>query len=238
MENLAENKTKEKISKVTSLFLLLIILISLGVSLYYNMTLQEQINKRDFLIEKLTRRDSILNKIMNIKYDSISKSISYSYRTRDGKILKYNELAVELDKSIEDYKEIAQKHKLIVEQNNQNINDYNSLSKSFDLLTQDHYKLIEKYNSLVGEYNEMVKRQTQLDNRFNQVADSLSSFKTVIKLIQSNYPIDFKINRDGTIKKISIKAEQLDSALILLPYFRNRLKLDKGKNIWLIKTGQ
>lgn len=238
MENLAENKTKERISKVTSSFLLLLILISLGVSLYYNMTLQEQINKRDFLIEKLTQRDSILNKIMNIKYDSISKSISYSYRTRDGKILKYNELSVELDKSLEDYNKIAEKHKSIVDQNNQNINDYNSLSKSFNSLTQDHTKLIEKYNSLVGEYNELAERKTKLSNSFNQVTDSLSSFKTVIKLIQSNYPIDFKINQDGTIKEISIKAEQLDSALILLPYFRNRLKLDKDKKVWSIKTGQ
>lgn len=210
MENLERNNIKERIGKVTSLFLLLLILIALGVSLYYNETLQEQVNKRDIIIEKLTQ-DSILNKIMNIKYDSISKSTSYSYRTRNGKLLKYDELANELDKSKEDNK-------------------------------QDRNELITEYNSLVNRYNKLVESQSELNNNFNQVADSLYSFKIVLQLIQSNYHIDFVIDRNGNgkIEEVSLKADKLDSALVLLPYFRDRLtldKVDKNKKFWTIKTG-
>ncbi|MBL7935711.1 MAG: hypothetical protein JNM51_07870 [Bacteroidia bacterium] len=208
MENPERNSIRKSIGKVASSFLLLFILIALGVSLYYNKTLQEQVNKRDIIIEKLTQ-DSILNEIMNIKYDSISKSTSYSYRTRNGKLLKYDELANELDKSRGDYK----------------------LGRN---------ELITEYNSLVNRYNKLVENNAKINSNFNQVADSLYSNKIVLKLIQSNYHVDFSIDRyeNGNIKKVSINADQLDSALVLLPYFRNRLtleKVDENKKFWSIK---
>jgi len=238
MENSGRNNMKERIGKVTSLFLLILILIALGVSLYYNKTLQQQVNKRDILIENLTNRDSILNKIMDFKYDSITKTSTYSYRVREGKVLKYNILAEELDKTRNDYDSISEKHNKIIDKNNQNINDYNSLSESFNSLNKEHNDLIQKYGLLADRFNEMIEKQKKMNNNFNQVSDSLSSFKTVLQLIQSNYPISFNINRNGNIKNISIKAAPLDSALILLPYFRDRLKLDKDKKIWTIKTRQ
>jgi predicted nuclease with TOPRIM domain len=238
MENSKSNNIKERIGKVTSLFLLLLILISLGVSLYYNETLQQQINERDILLEKLTRRDSILNKIMDFRYDSIEQTSTYSYRVRDGKVLKYNTLAEEFDKSRNDYNAISEKHNEIIDENNQNINDYNSLAANFDSLNKEHNDLMKKYSLLASKYNAMIEKQTELNNYFNQVTDSLSSFKSVVHLIQLNYPVNFNIDRNGNIKKVRIKAEQLDSALILLPYFRDRLKLDKDKKVWTIKTGQ
>ena len=100
MENLENNKMKEKIRKVTLGLLLILLFAYLGVSSYYNIDLQEQIDKRDSLIEQLTQRDTILNKIIEIKYDSISETISYSYRIKNGKVLKYNELSVELDSAV------------------------------------------------------------------------------------------------------------------------------------------
>lgn len=99
MANLENNKIKEKISKVTNGLLLILILVSLGVSVFYNIKLQEQVDKRDSIIEHLTQRDSILKQIMEIKYDSISKTISYTYRSINGKVMKYNEISDELDKS-------------------------------------------------------------------------------------------------------------------------------------------
>ncbi len=44
-----------KIRKGTNRLPLIIILISLAVSIFYNIKLQEQIDKRDIIIEKLTR---------------------------------------------------------------------------------------------------------------------------------------------------------------------------------------
>jgi len=238
METLEKNKIKERIAKITSLFLLLLIMIALGVSFYYNYTLQNQVNERDILIEKLTQRDSILNKIIDFHYDSISKSTSWEYRIREGKVLKYNELANELDKSNNDYNQISITHNQIIAEKNQNINDYKYLSNSFNLLNKDYNELLKKYSLLIAKYNENISDQNKLVGNYNLISDSLSSFKSIVRLIQSNYNIDYNINRKGNIKEISIKANKLDSALVLLPYFRDRLKLDKEKKVWIINTGK
>lgn len=236
MENLEKNKIKERIGKVTSLFILLLVLISLGVSLYYNQTLQEQVNERDILIKDLTQKDSILNQIMDIKYDSVTKTTSYSYRVRDGKVLKYSSLADELDKSKNDYDQISEKHSKIINENNQNINDYNSLLNSFNSLNKDHQELQARFNSLVDKFNIKIADKNKLIDDLNVLADSLSSYKSVVRLIQSNYQINYSIIRNGRSKDISINADKLDSALVLLPYFRDRLKLDNAGKVWTVIT--
>lgn len=234
MENSAKNKIKDKIGKVTSLFLLLTLLTAFGVSFYYNETLQKQVNERDNLIYKLTQRDSILNKIMDIEYDSISETTSYSYLTRDGKVLKYNELVSELEQSRNNYNQISERHNRIT-------NDYinrDTLSIFLDSLNLEHNGLIIQYNELIEKYNSSIENRIELTKKYFQVLDSLSSFKSIVDLTQSKYSIDYNIRKNGNYKEISIKADKIDSALILLPYFRDRLKLDNEKKVWIINTGK
>lgn len=238
MEELERNDIKSKIGKITSLLFWLIVIIALGVSLYYNNSLQEHIYERDALIEKLTQRDSILNKIMDFEYDSIAGTSSYTYRVRDGKVVKYNTLAKELDESKEDYNEVIQRHSEIIEKNKQNEENYNSLYESMNALYKDHNDLVKKYNELVGDYNKNIKGNNENLRNLNVVRDSLSSFKTIVRLTQSNYGITYNIQRENNTKTISINAEKLDSALVLLPYFRNRLTLDTLKNVWIIDTSK
>jgi len=228
MKNLEKNKLIDLIIKVTLLLISIIIIVGLGVSLYYNDTLQKQIYKRDILIEKLTKHDSILNMIIDIKYDSVSKTSTWEYRMRGGEILKYNVIAEELDKTKDDYNKIIDRHNEIIKQNTQNINDYNSLANSFTSLNQDHNKLIGIYKENIEKYNKMI-------NTFSQVSDSLTSLNSIVKLAQSNYDITYSIRRNGNMKEISIRSDKLDSALVLLPFFRDRLKLDTIKNIWTIR---
>lgn len=238
MEDLERNNTKEKISKVTSLLILLIIIISMCVSLYYNYTLQNQIYERDEIIKDLTYKDSLLNQIMDIEYDSAAQTTSYSYRVRDGKILKYNVLADELDKTKFEYELMSVKHNKIANENTQNIDDYNSLTKSYNSLYTDYSLLNNKYNSLIDEFNKFVNFQKSTIETYKSTADSLSSFKTIVSLIQSNYHVNYEITKTGKTKKVSINADKLDSALVLLPYFRDRLKLDENGKVWTIKTGK
>lgn len=234
MENTEKNNIKQKISKVTSGLLLMIILISLAVSVFYNIKLQEQIDKRDIIIENLTQRDSILNQIFEIKYDSIEQIISYSYRTRDGKVMKYNEISNELDKSQKDYSAILNKHNALIQDNKQTIEDYNQLLNDFSSLNDNYVSSLKEYNELVLKYNRNVETTKKYLLEYNNTLDSLSSFKAIVDLIHSNYYIDYKIFKDGKYNKISIKSEKLDSALVLLPYFRDRLK--KEKDTWIINT--
>ena len=64
---------------IVSLFLLL------GISMYYNNVLQNQIEERDRIINKLSinnnnLRERILNKYFNIQYDSISSIEIYTLK--------------------------------------------------------------------------------------------------------------------------------------------------------------
>ena len=44
----------------------------------------------------------------------------------------------------------------------------------------------------------------------------------------------FKNQGENQIK-VSISAEKADSAFMLLPYYRKKLKFDNIKNVWIIK---
>lgn len=234
MENSKKNNIKERISSVTRVLLLILVFIFLGVSIFYNIKLQEQVNKRDLIIEQLTQRDSILNQIMEIKFDSISKTITYTYRLKDGKVMKYSELSNELDKIHDDYSQIVNKHSKLLKDNIRNIEDYNTLTNDFNSLVNNYGELQKKYNNLIVTYNKNNQTGRSIIDNYNLISDSLSSFKTLVNLIHSKYFIDYKIEKDGNYRKISVKSEKLDSALILLPHFRDRIK--KEKNIWKIST--
>lgn len=238
MENLEKNRIKTRMGRVVLLFLILLVFVSLGVSLYFNETLQLQINERNVLIEDLTRSDSILKQIMDFEYDSVNHSSSYSYRTRDGRILKYNELARDLDESEKKYEQISLKHSKILNDNNKDLEDFNTIVNDYNSLSQEYNSLLKSYKLLIGDYNEIVVRQRKYINDLNQVSDSLSSFKIILRLIQKDYNISYSINTKGDIKSISVKSDKVDSALVLLPFFRDRLKLDREKGMWEIKTNK
>ncbi|MDX9694536.1 MAG: hypothetical protein RBT49_01990 [Bacteroidales bacterium] len=234
MENSEKNKIKEKISNVTRGLLLILIFIFLGVSIFYNIKLQEQVDKRDLIIEQLTQRDSILNQIMEIKHDSISKTTTFSFLVKDGKVMKYNELSDELVKSNNDYNQIINKHERLLLENNQNIENNKLLIQDYNNLYNDYKDFQKKYNNLIDAYNKNNESTKKNFNNYSQTIDSLSNYKTIVDLIRSRYFIDYQITNDGKYRRISIQSEKLDSALILLPYFKDRIK--KENDVWKINT--
>ena len=55
-------------------------------------------------------------------------------------------------------------------------------------------------------------------------------------LIKRSYDIDYHVEDEGENQiKVSISAEKADSAFMLLPYYRKKLKFDNIKNVWIIK---
>ena len=232
MENFKSSNIKIKIRKVTTSLIFLIILITLGVSVFYNIELQNQVSKRDEIIERLTKRDSILNQILEIEYDSILNTITYSYRIRDGKVLKYNQISDEMDELQNEYNSIINKHTRLQEENIHNIDDYNSLAIKYNSLFDDYKLIHQSFSTLVANYNINTNSFQNLNKKYNISQDSLSIYKAIVDLTHKVYAIDYNIQIDGNNRKISVTAEKLDSALVLLPYFRDRLK--KEKNVWKI----
>jgi hypothetical protein len=92
----------------------------------------------------------------------------------------------------------------------------NPVSKSKSISLQYRNGEIVKYNELSSEVDSL-----------NQ---ELRILKSKLSLIQSNYSITFKDTNNG----ISIHADKIDSALLLLPYYRDKLSYDSQKKSWTI----
>ena len=122
--------------------------------------LQKENNKLKTDISDLLWSDSVLNKIIFIEIDSINKAKKTSLYLKNGEVVKYNELIVELD--------------------------------------------------------ELHKKVFLLESKIN--------------LIQKKYDIAF----EETDKNISISALRVDSALLLLPYYRDKLEYDSNGQFWNI----
>jgi hypothetical protein len=173
---------------------------------------RDNIEKTD-IINKLQRSDSLLNQIMNVEQDSLGNRIIVSYRNNNDEIITYNEL----------YKDNIEKTIIT-----------NKLQWSDSLLSQimnvEHDSLgnskVVFYRSNRGKiitYNELYKENTNLKNE-------VYSLRSKLDLVQENYEITFK----ETDKYISINAEKIDSALLLLPYYRNKLRYDQETKTWII----
>jgi len=102
-----------------------------------------------------------------------------------------------------------------------------TITETDTLLTDDYNKLVGKYNNLVGEFHDISS------NYFN-IKDSLETDKAIIRLIQKKYPIDIFIENELLQRTISIKSEKLDSALLLLPHYRDKIKYDSKEKSWII----
>lgn len=92
-------------------------------------------------------------------------------------------------------------------------------------------ELLQKRDSIYDLY------YTQLNQNFT-LRDSISLYEKAISLAHNNYKLEFSFSNevvDSTIVRyISVQSLQLDSALLLLPVYRDNLKYDSVKNLWTV----
>ena len=124
----------------------------------------------------------------------------------------------------------------ILKESKQNIRTINTETKIYttekivetDTLLYNNYRsLIEKYNMLVGDFN-------TLSANYYSARDSLETSRAIIRLIQRNYPIEFFVENEQGQQRISVKSERLDSALLLLPHYRDKLRYKTQEKSWII----
>lgn len=66
--------------------------------------------------------------------------------------------------------------------------------------------------------------------------DSAFIYRNYVKLVERRYGLKFYHEKNGNTYKFLLKAERIDSALMLLPYFRDRLTYNAKKEYWEIET--
>lgn len=113
-----------------------------------------------------------------------------------------------------------------------------SQKESFNLLKDDlHYSidsLLVVYNSLVRQHNEVIDEYNLLAKKYNSLSREKQKLQSAVSLIQRHYKISYEttVNSDTIITTL-INTETVDSALILLPYYRDKIER-VSDNQWLI----
>ncbi|MDO8968631.1 hypothetical protein [Algoriphagus sp.] len=232
MKNLKSNLASN-IDRIFAITIIVLLSIYSLVLTYYTDTLQKQLHERDILIEKLAKRDSILNKVFTLNIDSVTNSISYNYIERDGEVVKYDVLAKDLKQARNDLNEKLEQLSEALYVSNDLEEGLKVSEGKYDTLVYDYNKLVGLYNQLANDAYSNSKKADSVINLMNRSLDSMSVYKAFTKHLQENY--GFKYTLDNNKRTIQIKNPSVDSAMILLPYFRKRLSYDNNKKVWVIE---
>lgn len=193
----------------------LVILIGLfAFMVYYNYTLQNQVYERDIIIKELAFSDSLVNKYFNVQLDTVHSFKTYTLKEEYGP------------------KEI---HHHTTETIRETYTEYVEDTLAINSKQHQLIEVIEKYNTLIGEYNTLLNKTKEISGQMMLLSDSVQMQRMALSLIKRNFDIDFKgIMANGKIH-VEIYCEKADSAFMILPYYREKLKFNSSKNMWEIK---
>ncbi len=232
---------KEKINKIISVLVLTILFcMSIAFIFTYNYvdSLIDEINKRDLIIENLNKNDSINHSIIENPNNGLNKTNDLS----SGDLVKY---ANEMSNAIDSLYDV-----LIHNQNQlNNLNDSLRFYKIYYDFSQSKFKhkyiaaknasggrnfSFEPNAVTISEYKKCQDETNKLRKEIFNLKNSLSLYKTACE----KYNIQIKTkatNKNGnSYTSYDIFSPKLDSALMLLPVYGNKLKYDSKNNVWSI----
>lgn len=235
--------SKEFISNILSIIFALALCASIFGLIYfydYSDSLEQEIKMRDNTIEIMNQRDSVLQSALNSKYKVDSLVMKKDNVITSAELVQYaNELVKEniglynkingLNDSIRyykiyyDYSQSAFNHKYIVKENASKGRTYSFESNA---VTKDNYKKCqEQTRKLIDEINDAKTKQFKAERE-------LSNYKHIM----SWYKIDPNRNtqNDAILYPGFGYSPRLDSALMLLPVYGDKLKYNSSKQEWSV----
>jgi len=237
-EEIIEQKKKD--NRLSFLFnmLFLGLFIFAGIYIYLLGTDNDNLHKDNVIktniINNLQRTDSLFNQIMNVQYDSLGNKVYYFSRNNIGEIITYDELhekkqALEHEVSNLENKvsDLQWEHSMLNKLISVEINPKDK-SKSVSYLSREGKALT------YGDLIDMHKSQDAENNEFITKINSLRSdslvFEQKIRMVKEKYGIE-TVEKDGYL---FVKGLEVDSALMLLPYYRDKIKYNTEKQSWTI----
>lgn len=178
----------------------------------------EQVEKQDSMIRRLTFSSDLVKEYFDIEEDTVAHTTTYSLkeskRTKETEyITKYVEPTF-----VRDGKEMTTSELVA------SINATDTDQESIEAVRS----LVSKYNTLVHDYN-------QLREKYITTKDSMVIQEIALGLIKRNYAIDYNTNLKGGTRTIQVIGEKVDSALLLLPYYRHKLNYDPKSKAWIVE---
>ena len=94
--------------------------------------------------------------------------------------------------------------------------------------------LIKDYNSLVKEHLEIVDEYNSIVNKNNSLINEKQNLEKVLGMIEKKYKITYDISVDLKTIKIGLRnTEMVDSAMVLLPFYRDKIER-KPNGLWIV----
>lgn len=187
----------------------------------YSDRLEDTIARKNAIISSYQYRDSLYEKILDIK-----DSMYYiTYRMYNGELVTYRQLELQYD-SIQ---------RLYYKERNENLDNQMYLQ-----LIQEMYPTITMSKSegklhVSGlNYDAQIKtanaRVDSLDRACRNLHNNYEEVKLKYELIIKHYPIAVKQDSN----RFYLDAPKIDSALLLLPYYREKLSYNPETRVWTI----
>jgi len=86
-------------------------------------------------------------------------------------------------------------------------------------------------DSIPVSYPELVLERDSIRTRYYDVLDEKERYRVKLEMITQNYPI--KIMEEGNY--YVLHAERIDSAMMLLDLYRDRIRYDAEKSVWIVE---
>lgn len=221
-------KFEKYIKIILSTTIIVGVVFMIGSGLNYINKLEDQIDERDSVIRRLAISDNLVREYFDIKQDSLTQEITYTLKPskREPVQIVYRNM-LETFKSGDEILTTSE----VVER-------YNSIINEFSTYIDEHKILVDKYNQLARDHNKLIKDYNELVTAWNKTSEEKSytdALKIALNLINDNYGINCEISRDSTSYKVILPpSPKIDSALMLLPYFRENLHCDEQSGNWVI----
>ena len=206
-----KNNILKKLLLFVPILFVIVLLAAFLYSIFYIDRLEEQILERDKTIQELSFRSDLVEEFFDIEYDSITNTTSYSLKSS-----KINYIITQQDSTKQIYTQgdrVLSAHD-VVEEYNKLLGQYNELADEYNALLKHNRELTSKYNKLVKEY----------DAEYNENMRQIQELKSVLETLEKRYDIKYFVLRDSTFSKVGItNTGKIDSALMLLTYYRDKL---------------
>lgn len=210
-----KNKILRKVIEFVPILLVIGLAVALVYCIFYIGKLEDQIYERDKTIQELSFRSDLVEEYFDIMQDSIEHTTSYSLKSSKANIVIMQQDSTELLFYFGEKKLSA-----------------NGLVEEFNILLKDYHKLVKDYNKTVKDYKKTVD---DFNEEFNKNMRQIQELTSVLGLIEKGYGIQYDVKRDSTFSIIELSnTERIDSALVLLPYYKDKLK-KTSDSVWTIE---
>lgn len=203
------------------MFALIVLFMALfGSFAYYSVQLEKTIDEKNNIIRRYQYHDSIYS----ILLDRNDSTQYVYYRIRNGKPITYHELEHQYDSLQLKYYEVQ-----LENAHNQDVLELLQQLYPYEVTERDGNIRVSglNYRSQISSAHAKIDSLERLNKRTYNKYDIE---KLKLELILKNYPITLR--QDST--RIFLEAPKLDSAMMLLPYYRDKLTYDSITRTWSI----